>query len=141
VLPLAEEILRSLGAELGRRDVVLGAKARARLERYAFPGNVRELRNVLERAVMLNESPRLGAGHLASVLPALPARAPAADTAHAPEPRSLSCAVAEAERRAIHEALASCGGNKVSAAQVLGISRGALYEKMAALGIAATRPR
>ena len=51
-------------AELGRRGVVLGARARERLLRYPFPGNVRELRNVLERAIVLEPGPELELGHL-----------------------------------------------------------------------------
>src|SRR5262249_9792127 len=51
IIPLAEQLLSELGQELGRKGFRLGEQARARLSNYPFPGNVRELRNVLERAL------------------------------------------------------------------------------------------
>ena len=65
VLPLAEGILaRARRRARPRAASVLGARARERLLRYPFPGNVRELRNVLERALVLEPGPELELGHL-----------------------------------------------------------------------------
>ncbi|HEY5677093.1 MAG TPA: sigma-54 dependent transcriptional regulator, partial [Myxococcales bacterium] len=54
VLPLADHFLRRFGAELGRSGLHLSADARRRLDEYPFPGNVRELENLIERAVALS---------------------------------------------------------------------------------------
>src|SRR5262249_25000480 len=57
ILPLSEQLLSEPGQELGRKGFRLGEQARARLSVYPFPGNVRELRNVLERALVLEPGP------------------------------------------------------------------------------------
>src|SRR5262249_13835646 len=92
------------------------------LKSYDWPGNVRELANVLERAQILAE------GHVITVddLPdSIVAAGPQAtvDGAEPGDPRHLS----EVERRHVLEILKQEGGNKVSAAKALGISRRALY--------------
>src|SRR5690606_11688054 len=56
---LADALVRELSAELGRRSTKLSAKGLKRLMAYDFPGNVRELRNVLERALVLERGPEL----------------------------------------------------------------------------------
>ncbi len=124
---LAEALLEQIAARTGMPQRELAPSALDALAAHAWPGNVRELRNVLEQAAMLTDHPRLGAEDFASILPA--ARSPASLP---PAVRRLPEAIAELERSAIRSALEATGGNKVSAARLLGISRATLYEKLAA---------
>jgi two-component system response regulator AtoC len=116
----------------------------ARLERHAWPGNIRELRNVVERAVLLSSGGALRASQLA-----LDA---ATDIATRPIPRvtqelepvageapPLPTAIADLERERIVQALEQCGGNQSRAARMLGISRNTLLSRLDQYGIA--RPR
>jgi DNA-binding NtrC family response regulator len=122
ILPLAEGILADLRRELGRRDITLGPKARARLQAYAFPGNVRELRNVLERALVMEPGPELQLDVLDGVKPAA---APAAVGPVDPESFVLSGpprALEEVERAYTRWALEKLGGRRMEAAKVLGLS-------------------
>ena len=112
----------------------------ALLSAQPWRGNIRELRNVLEQAVLRCDSPHLEAADVAAVLreQGLPAVAPPAATGQATAnevapPRTLAEQVGEVERRAIAQALRHTGGNKVAAARVLGISRAKLYERLALL--------
>jgi DNA-binding NtrC family response regulator len=111
-----------------------------RLAQHGWPGNIRELRNVLEQAALMTDDLLLTARHLQIAPTAAPAPAPAAKAAApataepaAPAPfKPLPQAIAELEMRAIREALAATGGNKLAAAKLLGISRATLYEKLGA---------
>ncbi|EPX60563.1 sigma-54 dependent DNA-binding response regulator [Cystobacter fuscus DSM 2262] len=123
ILPLAEGILAELRRELGRRDVSLGPHARTRLTAYAFPGNVRELRNVLERALVMEPGPELELDVLAGTRP-VPAGAPAASP---PEPNAFVLsgpprALEEVERAYTRWVLEQMGGRRMEAAKVLGLS-------------------
>jgi transcriptional regulator with PAS, ATPase and Fis domain len=125
---LAESLLESIAARTGLPQRELDPSALALLGAQRWPGNVRELRNALEQAAMLTDNARLSAADFAQVLPA-PA-APAERRRGAPL-RPLPQLIAELERSTIQSALAATGGNKVSAAKLLGISRATLYEKLA----------
>ena len=123
-----------LGAEITDDAVAL-------LARHHWPGNIRELRNVLERALTLDEGAELlDSQALARVLPALEplptpdatARNRPGDTPVAGTP-TLAEAVASAEREAIESALAACHGNRSQAARLLGVSRSVFYQKLARL--------
>jgi transcriptional regulator with PAS, ATPase and Fis domain len=131
---LTERLLDDISLRIGL-PLELDDGALAVLAAYAWPGNVRELRNVLERAVMMNETRRLTAEQLARVLPPAAKASNAEAPAAARSPR-LAHAIADAERHAILAALESTHGNKLAAAQQLGISRAALYQKLSALGMA-----
>ena len=109
---------------------LLTAAAIERLRRHDWPGNVRELANILERALLMSDGDSLDAADLDRLMPA--SRPVAAGQAAA---ESLEAAVARAERAAIQAALRDSLGNKAQAAKLLGISRAALYEKIAALGL------
>ena len=129
---LAETLLEGIAIRTGMPQRELDPSGLAVLASYQWPGNVRELRNVLEQAAMLTDNPRLGSGDFLSVLPA----AIAASTPSPMVPRALRPLpqlIAEIERSSIESALAATGGNKASAAKLLGISRATLYERLASL--------
>ena len=112
--------------EIGQRPRKFAPEALGLLARHPFPGNVRELRNLVERLVIMSPGATVSAEDARSVLPH------AAEAAAAP-PR-MSEAVQDFERRQIEEALAAEGGNVTRAAQRLGLERSHLYKKMKKLG-------
>ena len=123
----------------------LGADVLALLSAQPWRGNIRELRNVLEQAMMRSDSNRIDAAQLLQILResgvaqvdmlTLAASAAVGSlTSRLPDAgavRPLADQVAELERRAIAAAMASAKGNKVAAAKMLGISRAKLYERLA----------
>ena len=129
IQPLAEYLLEEIARRHGMPPCEIGPTALARLRRHDWPGNVRELSNVLERAVLMSDTIVLQAADIERVLPAGRTVLP---TAASP---AIAATVAGAERAAIRNALRSTQGNKSQAAKLLGISRAALYEKIAALGL------
>jgi DNA-binding NtrC family response regulator len=150
-----EALVETLAEDISRRSGLphksLNADALDLLARHDWPGNIRELRNVLEQATLMTDDPSLGARHFGTLRAALtpagespPMRAaatPAAvQRAEAAEPQAcvpLPQAVAELEAQSIHQALQRTGGNKLAAARLLGISRATLYQRLARPGIAA----
>jgi transcriptional regulator with PAS, ATPase and Fis domain len=125
---LAESLLESIAARSGMPLRELDDSALAALAAHDWPGNIRELRNVLEQAAMLTDKARLSAADFAQVLPA-PAAA-ATERRRTGPLRPLPQLIAELERSSIQSALVATGGNKLSAAKLLGISRATLYEKL-----------
>jgi DNA-binding NtrC family response regulator len=130
VLLLARALLDRVGSELGRPDVTLSPAAEDALASHPWPGNVRQLRNSLERAVLLSPRAVLEPG---DVIP------PAATHAAAPPPDGAALTLQEAERRHIEVVLRAAGGVVPRAAEVLGLSRSALYERIRKHGIVVTR--
>jgi transcriptional regulator with PAS, ATPase and Fis domain len=126
---LCEHILEDIARRSGRPQRELAPTALAVLCAYAWPGNIRELRNVLEQVTMRSDASRLSAEEFSLVLPRLTGPAHAAGR---PTLR-LADIVADAERNAIRSALAAADGKKILAAELLGISRATLYEKLSAL--------
>jgi transcriptional regulator with PAS, ATPase and Fis domain len=129
---LAESLLESIALRTGMPQRELAPSALAALGAYQWPGNVRELRNVLEQAAMLTDSHRLSGEDFSAILPASAAAIPR-DERTPGALRPLPQLIAEIERNSIESALAATGGNKASAAKLLGISRATLYERLAAL--------
>jgi transcriptional regulator with PAS, ATPase and Fis domain len=132
---LTESLLEQIAARSGMPQRELTPGALQLLSTHEWRGNVRELRNVLEQAAMLTDKIRLDAEDFASVLQsaAFPAAAERARARAAQQDAPLPQRIAELERESILSALATTGGNKVSAAKLLGISRATLYEKLAAM--------
>ncbi|MFQ6575756.1 sigma-54 interaction domain-containing protein [Pseudomonas sp. UM16] len=121
---LSEAILEELGSQHE-----LDEEAQALLSRHAWPGNIRELRNVLERATLLADQQRLSTRDLQAALGTLmPLQVPAAQL-------SYKQACATFERQLLSDTLARCAGNVPHAAQQLGLGRSTLYKKLVALGI------
>ncbi|MEP3588719.1 MAG: sigma 54-interacting transcriptional regulator, partial [Marinobacter sp.] len=128
---LSEVLLGEICESQGLRGEITDAGIAA-LSAYHWPGNIRELRNVLERALTMSEEGELlDADAILKVLPGGDAEA-APRTPFRPV-RPLARVLAVAEAQAIEEALAACRGNRTRAAKLLGISRSVLYEKMAKL--------
>ncbi len=113
-------LVRHLLEERDRRDLTFEKEAMEALCDYDWPGNVRELRNVVERSLLLAAGDRV-------LLPDLPE---AIWQHRGRKPLSL----AEMEAQAIRDALRYTGGEKKAAAELLGISRTAIYEKLRRLG-------
>ena len=129
---LAESLLEGIAVRTGMPQRELAPSALAALAAYRWPGNVRELRNVLEQAAMLTDNQRLDDADFGAILPT-PATASVEDDPAPQSLRPLPQLIAEIERNSIESALAATGGNKASAAKLLGISRATLYERLAAL--------
>ena len=128
---LSEVMLERIAERTGLTQRELARDALEALAGYAWPGNVRELRNVLEQVTMLTDGPRISAADFRTVLPDAAVEKSAGT--RAATPLRLQDAVAVAERDAIRLALESARGNKTAAAQLLGVSRATLYEKLASL--------
>ena len=125
---LVERILEDVSLRIGQ-PLEIDAEAMDILAQHHWPGNVRELHNVVERALLMHETQRLTAAHLASVLPATVQSGVESFPGSSDIP-TLASVVSHAERQAIRGALLRTKGNKVAAAQALGISRAALYQKL-----------
>ena len=138
---LVDSLSEDIALRSGLAHKTLSADALDLLARHAWPGNIRELRNSLEQASLMTDDLLLTAAHFASLAtdsqdvvfaPAPPAMAPMRPPARVGlAVKPLSEAVAELEGRAIREAMAATGGNKLAASRLLGISRATLYEKLA----------
>jgi DNA-binding NtrC family response regulator len=117
---LMDHFLRELAARHGRGPVAVDPEAQRRLLGYEWPGNIRELQNVLERAMLLAEQDVIGHEHLP---PEVHPHA-ASPIAVAPVPDSDPLRSLEAvERDHVMRVLAACGGNREETSRVLGISR------------------
>jgi transcriptional regulator with PAS, ATPase and Fis domain len=126
---LCDHMLEDIASRTGRPLRELTPTALAVLCDYSWPGNIRELANVLEQVALNSDRPRLSAEEFALALPRVRR---AAKPGERPALR-LADAVADAERNAIRSALAAAEGKKALAAELLGISRATLYEKLSAL--------
>ncbi|WP_026145235.1 sigma-54 interaction domain-containing protein [Pseudomonas asplenii] len=128
---LSEVILEEL-----RSHHELAADALDLLGQHAWPGNIRELRNVLERAALLGDTQVLGAADIRGAIGTFSQleRASAPVTATTGN-ETFSVARERFERQLIEATLAQCGGKVVEAAKQLGLGRSTLYKKMVALGI------
>jgi transcriptional regulator with PAS, ATPase and Fis domain len=162
---LARAFILNACRQVGRgRPPALAADALDLMRRYSWPGNIRELRNVIERAVLLAGDGDIGVEHLpveklratlahpstpdlasfnpppASPPPAAPAAAPPrpADAA-ATDSGRLRADLEAVERQHILDALAKTGGNQTEAARLLGISRRTLLTRLDHYAI--SRPR
>ncbi len=159
---LADALLDDIARRSSLPHKSLSADALDRLAGHDWPGNIRELRNVLEQAALMTDAPVLWPADLdnalaaaprsgtalpvppvssaqpgplaplAPLVPAAPALAGGPDAVLPVAIQPLPQAIAELEARAIDAALAATGGNKVAAARLLGIARATLYDKLPA---------
>ncbi|MCY1082449.1 sigma-54-dependent transcriptional regulator [Archangium lansingense] len=134
---IARDLLVRLSRELGRPGLELMSSAESALRAYAWPGNLRELRNVLERAVLLSSSHVLRPEDLQfnHALARALSTAPAECKEPPSEASELNLTLQEVERRHIERVLAAEGGHVERAARRLGIPRSSLYQKLKSLGL------
>jgi DNA-binding NtrC family response regulator len=128
VIELAERMLARIARELGRGELTLAPDAHHALSTYDWPGNVRELRNVLERAALFAEGGVINGQRL------LGSRT---DRGRGKRPTTLQ----EAEEAHIAAVMRETGGRVDAAAEILGLSKSALYDRLRKQGPAAPRTR
>jgi len=137
VLLLADHFIREFAAEYGRRPKTLAPEAAAMMTRHHWAGNVRELRNVIERLVIMVPGDVIDAADLSFLMaPVL-------------TPRSLPDVPVQPlfeardawERAYILKTLSECDGNISRTAEMLGLERSNLYKKMRGLGVVPGRER
>ena len=129
---LAGRFLEQAAKANARPGVTLTASALEALTRHSFPGNVRELRNLIERLVILSPDDSVTGEDVARSLGL------AATVSHAGLYRSgvpFRILVDEAERTILEEAIAHHGGQMAATARALGLERSHLYKKAKALGL------
>jgi DNA-binding NtrC family response regulator len=125
---LARHFLKLFAAEMGREPPPLSAEVAECLQTYGFPGNVRELKNIIERALLESSGGEIRPPHL-HFLPAASADPVATRNTSPPlaPPLSLDQAVAETERRMVKQALDLSAGNVSAATRLLGTNRNRIY--------------
>ena len=128
---LAEAVLRRLGRRMKVSPPMLGKDALEALQSYAFPGNVRELENILERAITLSTGGEVGAADIQL----RPSPVAALATGGTPSSGALGDHLEDVERDAIVKALEQTRFNKTAAAKILGMSFRALRYRIKKLGI------
>ena len=124
IILLAEHFLNIFAMRYDRKGVGLSDNARMKLLNHSWPGNVRELQHSIERSLVLSSSPTLSASDI-HITP---------DTLSVIESRQ-TLNLEELERNAIKRAVSMSNGNLTQAADLLGITRFALYRKIDKLGI------
>jgi DNA-binding NtrC family response regulator len=129
--------INEFNQEMGKNLERVSDNALERMKHYHWPGNIRELRNVIERGMVLCDGRQIELAHLPAELcsqatapsgPTLPTNLP-------PGGVNLENMVAQLERRLIEEALAKTGGNQSEAAEILSISRDQLRYRLEKYGL------
>ena len=135
VLLLADAFIRTLGPRMGKTDITLSRDAQEVLRQHSWPGNIRELHNAIERALITCDGSLVTAAHLAIRRPPERSSPPGS-----PEPvrPAASMALDELERKAIIEALQRTHGHKTRAARLLGLTRFQLHGRLKRYGIEAS---
>jgi two-component system response regulator AtoC len=125
---LCHVILERIEVKYGWGDLSLAPESLSVLREREWPGNVRQLENVLSRAAIAARGRAILPEHLEDEEPQILGREGSTSDAGAAVP--LRALLAEVERRAIRQALVQCSGNRTRTAERLGISRRQLFEKI-----------
>jgi DNA-binding NtrC family response regulator len=136
VLPICADIIARLNARFGKQLTTVSPAAAEQLQRYPWPGNIRELENVLEQAVLLSEGDVVELTDLPAELSVARASERATPAGRDPGLRAQVKAItSRVERQLIQKALQQTNGNVTHAARLLKISRKGLQLKMKELGL------
>lgn len=125
---LATSFLKEFAETYGKKDLRFSTKAMARLQSYGWPGNVRQLRNVIEGLVVMSNTKEISPR-------SLPDSIGQADPPQGSVPVQVGMTLSEVEKEVIRATLAHTGGNRAETARRLGIGRKTLYRKMEAYEI------
>lgn len=137
IIALADHFNRAVSTRLGREPLALSEGAAKLMQRYGWPGNVREMRNVFERLHLMVTGGMVTESDLPAGFRALAPDAPMAADPAAADPHVFSN-LTDMEEQAIRRTLIAEEGNLTRVAQVLGISRPTLYRKLKTYGIRRT---
>jgi len=129
---LTAAFVKEFAARFGKPLTGVSRGAERLLHDAPWPGNIRELRNIIERACMLSDGRILSEREVLTSLGGSRPATPTHSAAAAPRPPAEPVPL---DRHAIEQALQQVGGNRSAAARVLGISRRALYRRLDALGL------
>ncbi|MDE6459314.1 MAG: sigma-54-dependent Fis family transcriptional regulator, partial [Paramuribaculum sp.] len=120
---LVKEFIKEFGKEYDKPEVSIDDAAMDKILRYSFPGNIRELRHLIEQAVILSEEGLIKARDISI------------DASKETFNISHSGTIAEMEKKMIKSAMVECGGNLSEVASRLGITRQTLYNKIKRMGL------
>jgi DNA-binding NtrC family response regulator len=132
IMPLVENLVQRFSTKFSKEVCAVSPEALAILTRYSWPGNIRQLENVLQYAVLLSTGPELLPAHLPQQLK--DCGAPAMEFGSA-RPKSLIESRRAIERAHIHQVLKNCHYRRIRAAEALGVSRVTLHKKMKQYGL------
>ena len=121
IVPLAERFIVRYGEKYNKTGLMLSGEAAEKLKAYPWEGNIRELQNVIEKAVIMCDGDIISPDHI--------------ELHTSQRPLNESQTLEEMERQTIAGAIAQCGGNLSQVAQQLGITRQTLYNKIKRYGL------
>ena len=121
IVPLAERFIERYAQKYGKADLMLSGDAAEKLTNHSWEGNIRELQNTIEKAVIMCDGDIISPDHL--------------ELHTSQRPLNESQTLEEMERQTIANAIAQCGGNLSQGAQQLGITRQTLYNKIKRYGL------
>ena len=134
IVLLAEYFLKIYSGKYSVGDVVLGASAKQKLLKHTWPGNVRELQHCIERAIVLGDKTELAAEDI-RLEDSVVALGSSSSSSSSGSIKVDSLNLQTLEREAIKRAISLSNGNLTQAAELLGITRFALYRKIDKLGV------
>ena len=121
IVPLAERFIERYAQKYGKAGLMLSGDAAEKLKVHSWEGNIRELQNTIEKAVIMCDGEIIAPDHL--------------ELHTSQRPLNESQTLEEMERQTIANAIAQCGGNLSQVAQQLGITRQTLYNKIKRYGL------
>ena len=119
--PLAERFIERYSLKYGKAGLMLSVDAAEKLKNHSWEGNIRELQNTIEKAVIMCDGDMISPDHL--------------ELHTSQRPLNESQTLEEMERQTIANAISQCGGNLSQVAQQLGITRQTLYNKIKRYGL------
>ncbi|HEV2988976.1 MAG TPA: sigma-54 dependent transcriptional regulator, partial [Candidatus Angelobacter sp.] len=132
---LATHFAAQITRQNGWKEIGFAPEAMVSMQAYSWPGNIRELRNVVERLLLFSESNLITSATVQAALPSLPSSATATTNPETPVTGALSDRVEQFERQVILDEIKRQNHHITNTAKALGLERSHLYKKCQQLGI------